>query len=72
MTSHTAPLTWTDAASRGTRIERALLVVADGLTRIAAHSARRRAERAEVGESYADLQRERMRLDAVRLGVHRR
>lgn len=67
-----ATTSWTDAAAHGTRIERALLGAGRLLISAAADSARRRAERRDAGYAFADLERERMRADAVRLGLLRR
>lgn len=75
MTAYSAPYsaaTWTDAAARGTWAERALLAAGRLLTQAAADSARRRAERRDASCPLAETQRERMRADAVRLGVLRR
>ena len=74
MTTLTAPtpVSWTDAAARGTRVERMLVAFGRLLIAAAAGSARRRAERREACPSFADLQVERMQADAVRLGVLRR
>lgn len=63
---------WTDAAAHGTWAERALLAAGRLLTQAAVDSARRRVERRDADCPFAEAQRERMRADAVRLGVLRR
>lgn len=75
MSTRTAALpisAWTDAAARGTRVERALIATAATLIRVASRSARLRSERRECRAPFAETERERMRADAVRLGLLRR